>query len=183
MQISLICNLRLGLHNREAWRSDVLCDGLVCCFARSLLHQSYDFLATMSDVRDYLLKVDSDKFGAEEIAHQTARSEPIESDPFSASKTKQCAELESKQTSLIEVVQSLGKYINDEDHAIRAKAVQYLSSVIGATPSNFLTIQQVQVLCQFLCDRIEDGGAVGGLRKLSSLRKFTKDMAKMTTRA
>ena len=93
------------------------------------------------------------------------------------------AELESKQTSLIEVVQSLGEYINDEDHVIRGKAVQYLSAVIGAIPSNFLLIQQVQVLCQFFCDRIEDGGAVGGLRKLSSLRKFTKEMAKMTTRA
>lgn len=94
-----------------------------------------------------------------------------------------CIGLESRQTTLIEVVQSLGEYINDEDAAVRAKAVQYLSLVIGATPSNFLSIQQVQVLCQFLCDRIEDGGAVGGLRKLSSLRRFTKDMAKMTARA
>ena len=94
-----------------------------------------------------------------------------------------CAELESKQTTLIEVVQSLGEYINDEDATIRAKAVQYLSSVIDAVPSNLLTIQQVQVLCQFLCDRIEDGGAVGGLRKLSSLRRFNREMAKMTTRA
>lgn len=94
-----------------------------------------------------------------------------------------CIELETKQKTLIDVVESLSDYINDEDATIRAKAVQYLSSVIGAVPSNLLTIQQVQVLCQFLCDRIEDGGAVGGLRKLSSLRRFNKEMAKMTTRA
>ncbi|KAL8832121.1 MAG: hypothetical protein Q9191_000443 [Dirinaria sp. TL-2023a] len=119
----------------------------------------------MSEIRSYLLTVDNDKSSAEDIAHVTARK------------------LESKQTTLIEVVQSLGEYINDEDATIRAKAVQFLSSVIGAVPSNLLTIQQVQVLCQFLCDRIEDGGAVGGLQKLSSLRRFNREMAKMTTRA
>lgn len=93
------------------------------------------------------------------------------------------AELESKQTSLLQVVQSLNEYIQDEDPIIRAKAVQYLSLVIGAIPSNCLTIQQVQVLCEFLCAQLENGGAVTALRKLSGLRKFTQDMAKMTIRA
>ena len=138
--------------------------------------------STMSDVRDYLLTIDKDKAGAEDIAYGTARSKL-----FTFSHNTKLSlprlELESRQVSLIEVVQSLGEYINDEDATIRAKAVQYLSSVIGAVPSNFLTIQQVQVLCQFLCDRIEDGGAVGGLRKLSSLRRFNREMAKMTIRA
>ena len=135
----------------------------------------------MSDISSYLLVFDDDRTRAEGFAQQTARSTL----PFTSCDTQKlsCAELESKQTTLIEVVQSLGEYINDEDHVTRAKAVQYLSSVIGAVPSNFLSIQQVQVLCQFLCDRIEDGGAVGGLHKLSNLRKFTRDMAQMTTRA
>jgi len=135
---------------------------------------------TMSDVRDYLLTVDRDKAAAEDIASGTARSM---NRPTIESLSSPRAGLESKQVSLIDIVQSLGEYINDEDATVRAKAVQYLSSVIGAVPSNFLTIQQVQVLCQFLCDRIEDGGAVGGLRKLSSLRRFNREMAKMTTRA
>ena len=93
------------------------------------------------------------------------------------------AELESKQTSLLQIVQSLNDYIQDDDPTIRAKAVQYLSLVIGAIPSNCLNIQQVQVLCEFLCAQLDNGGAVGALRKLSGLRKFTKDMAKMTIRA
>ncbi|KAL8766711.1 MAG: hypothetical protein Q9209_006580 [Squamulea sp. 1 TL-2023] len=119
----------------------------------------------MSDVQRYLLIVDEDKDGARRIADETAES------------------LVSKSKSLIDVVQSLGEYINAEDESIRSKAVTYLSHVIGALPNTTLSRQQVQVLCQFLCDRIEDGGAVGGLRKLQSLGRFNKEMAVMTFRA
>lgn len=94
-----------------------------------------------------------------------------------------CLGLESKQLTLIEVVQSLSDYINDEDATIRARAVDYLSQVIGQLSPTFLSRQQVQVLCQFLCDRIEDGGAIGGLRKLQALGRFNKDMVAMTFRA
>ena len=135
----------------------------------------------MSDVRDYLLTVDKNKVEAEQIASRTARSRTYIHHSGNTWLTN--IELESKQSSLIEVVQSLGEYINDEDATVRAKTVQYLSSVIGSVPSNFLTIQQVQVLCVFLCERIQDGGAVAGLRKLSGLRRFNKEMAQMTTRA
>ena len=85
--------------------------------------------------------------------------------------------------TLIAVVQSLGEYINEESAIIRSKAIRYLSEVIGALSPNFLTRQQIQVLDQFLCDRIEDGGAVGGLSKLSVLGRFTNDMAVVTFRA
>ncbi|KAL8791067.1 MAG: hypothetical protein Q9213_000274 [Squamulea squamosa] len=119
----------------------------------------------MSDIQRYLLKVDEDKDGARKIADETAKS------------------LVSKSQSLIDVVQSLGEYINAEDESIRSKTITYLSHVIGALPNTILSRQQVQVLCQFLCDRIEDGGAVGGLRKLQSLGKFNKEMAVMTFRA
>lgn len=91
--------------------------------------------------------------------------------------------LESKQSTLIEVVQSLGDYINDEDATIRARAVDYLSQVIGQLLPTFLSRQHIQVLSQFFCDRIEDGGAVGGLRKLAALGRFNKEMAVMTFRA
>ena len=94
-----------------------------------------------------------------------------------------CLGLESKQLTLIEVVQSLSDYINDEDATIRARAVDYLSEVIGQLSPTFLSRQQVQVLCQFHCDRIEDGGAIGGLRKLQGLGRFNKDMVAMTFRA
>jgi len=85
--------------------------------------------------------------------------------------------------SLIEIVQSLGEYINDEDATIRSKAVSFLSQVIGALQPTFLSRQHIQVLCTFLCDRIEDGGAVGGLTKLQELGRFNKEMAIMTLRA
>ncbi|SLM40704.1 MMS19, C-terminal [Lasallia pustulata] len=119
----------------------------------------------MSDARNYLLTVDSDKQAAVQIAHETA------------------TKLETKQVTLIDVVQSLGEYINEEDASIRSKAVNYLSTVIAALPPTFLTRQQIQVLCQFLCDRIEDGGAVRGLSKLQGLSRFNKEMATMTFRA
>ena len=91
--------------------------------------------------------------------------------------------LESKQLTLIEAVQSLGEYINDDDATIRARVIDYLSQVIGQLSPAFLSRQQLQVLCQFFCDRIEDGGAVGGLRKLQALGRFNKDMVAMTFRA
>ena len=77
----------------------------------------------------------------------------------------------------------MGEFINDEDATIRARAIDYLSQVIGQLNPTFLSRQQIQVLCQFLCDRIEDGGAIGGLRKLQALGRFNKDLAVMTFRA
>ncbi|KAL8993799.1 MAG: hypothetical protein Q9169_006070 [Polycauliona sp. 2 TL-2023] len=119
----------------------------------------------MSDVQRYLLKIDEDKDGAQKVAEETAQS------------------LVAKTKSLIDIVQSLGEYINDEDASIRSKVVTYLAQVISALPNTTLSRQQVQVLCRFLCDRIEDGGAIGGLRKLQGLSRFNKEMAIMTFRA
>ena len=80
-------------------------------------------------------------------------------------------------------MQSLQEYINDENASIRSKAVNYLSQVVTILSPEFLTRQQILVLCQFLCDRIEDEGAVTGLLKLQSLSRYNKDMAIMTLRA
>ena len=93
------------------------------------------------------------------------------------------AELEAKQVTLVEVVQSLGEYINDDNVSIRTKAIQYLSRVIGQLPSTFISKQQAQVLCQFFCNRIEDGGAVDGLSKLQIIGRYNREMAIMTFRA
>ncbi|KAL2444285.1 DNA repair/transcription protein mms19 [Exophiala dermatitidis] len=119
----------------------------------------------LSDARDYVLAVESDKREAAEIAKSTAQK------------------LETRQTTLIDVVQSLGEYINDGDDKIRARAISYLVAVISALPPKYLSRQQIQVLCQFLCDRIEDGGAIDGLSKLQSLDRFTNEMAQMVLRA
>lgn len=85
--------------------------------------------------------------------------------------------MESKKATLVEIVQSLGEYINDEDPLLRGKAVSYLTAVIKSLPAKFLTRQQVQVLTTFFCDRIEDGGAIAGLETLQKSDRFTKSMA------
>jgi DNA repair/transcription protein MET18/MMS19 len=103
--------------------------------------------------------------------------------PHGSSWTYSAAELESRQTSLIEVVQSLGEYINNEDEKIRARAVSYLTAIISALSPTFLTRQQAQVICEFLCARIEDGGAIEGLSKLQASSRFTKDMAQTVVKA
>lgn len=91
--------------------------------------------------------------------------------------------LENKDTTLIDVVQSLGEYINDEDAIIRGKAVSYLTAVLQALPPKLLSRQQVQVLANFYCDRIEDGGAISGLDTLQDLDRFNSEMAQITVRA
>lgn len=93
------------------------------------------------------------------------------------------AELQDRQTTLIDVVQSLGEYINHGDENIRSKAISYLTAVLSALPHNYLTRQQLQVLCQFFCDRIEDEGAIEGLSKLQSLERFNTNMAQIVVRA
>lgn len=92
-------------------------------------------------------------------------------------------ELESRQASLIEVVQSLGEYINSEDGKVRARAVSYLTAIISALSPTFLTRQQIQVITDFFSARIEDGGAIEGLSKLQGSSRFTKDMAQSVVKA
>ncbi|KAL4803004.1 RNAPII transcription regulator C-terminal-domain-containing protein [Aspergillus unguis] len=113
----------------------------------------------MSALQTFMLVVDHDKQEARQIAERIAQ------------------DVESKKTTLVEIVQSLGEYINDEDPLLRGKAVSYLTAVIRALPPKFLTRQQVQVLTTFFCDRIEDGGAIAGLETLQNLDRFTKEMA------
>lgn len=91
--------------------------------------------------------------------------------------------MESKKTTLIEIVQQLGEYLNDDDPILRGKAVSFLTSVIKALPPKFLSRQQIVVLTTFFCDRIEDGGAIAGLDTLQGLDRFTKEMATETAKA
>lgn len=84
---------------------------------------------------------------------------------------------------MIEVVQSLGEYINDEDTTNRERAMGYLSRVTSALSPKYLSKQQTQVLCQFFCDRVEDGEAIEGLKRLQDKERFDSDMAIMTFRA
>lgn len=136
----------------------------------------------MADARDYVLAVENNKAVAAQIATDTAESKGSEHHEVENA-TNLSTELRNRQVTLIDVVQSVGEYINDEDSKIRARAVSYLTAIIGALPANYLTRQQIQVLNQFLCDRIEDGGAIEGLTKLQSLERFNNEMAQVVVRA
>jgi DNA repair/transcription protein MET18/MMS19 len=135
----------------------------------------------MSEARDYLLTVENDKAEAQLIAEATAQSELCCSSTNPDKLTS--LELQSRQSTLLDVVQSVGEYINDEDSRIRGRAVSYLSAVLSALPPKFLTRQQIDVLCRFFSDRIEDVGAVEGLIKLQSLDRFTNEMAQTVVKA
>ncbi|KAK2739908.1 hypothetical protein FQN55_009082 [Onygenales sp. PD_40] len=119
----------------------------------------------MSELQDFLLVVEHNREEAIQIAGITAKK------------------LDNKETTLINVVQSLGEYINDENPAIRGKAVSYLTAVIKALPLKFLSRQQIQVLTEFYCDRIEDGGAIAGLDRLQGLERFTNEMVEVVIRS
>ncbi|DAA77701.1 TPA_exp: Uncharacterized protein A8136_6247 [Trichophyton benhamiae CBS 112371] len=119
----------------------------------------------MAELQDFMLVAEKDRDEAMRIAGVVA------------------SKLESKQTTLIDIVKSLGEYINDEDASIRGKAVSYLTAVIIALPDKFLSRQQIQVLTTFFCARIEDGGSITGLRTLHGMERFDKSMAQDTFRA
>ena len=136
----------------------------------------------MSKARDYLLAFENDRVAAQQIAQATADGKApslVQTVPRLTTE----AGLQTQQTTLISVVQSLGEYINDEDDKIRSRAVSYLTAVISALPPQYLSRQQIHVLCQFLCDRIEDGGALEGLSRLQSLDRFTGEMVQIVVRA
>lgn len=137
----------------------------------------------MSALQTFMLVVDHDKEEAKRIAEGVAQGQS-DHRPTLPALTTSCdsnrgfnADVESKTTTLIGIVQQLGEYINDEDPILRGKAVSFLTSVIKALPPKFLTRQQIQVLTSFFCDRIEDGGAVAGLDTLQKLDRFTKELA------
>lgn len=92
-------------------------------------------------------------------------------------------DVENKQTTLVDVVQSLGEYVNDDDAILRGKAVSYLAAVIKALPPKLLSRQQVQVLTTFFGDRIQDGGAVTGLDTLQKSDRFSKELSQEAARA
>ena len=73
--------------------------------------------------------------------------------------------------------------MRDEDNTIRSKSLGYLAGILEHLPSKTLSRQQVDVICTFLVQRIEDGGAVEGLLALQSSFRFSGDMAITTTRA
>jgi DNA repair/transcription protein MET18/MMS19 len=135
----------------------------------------------MPDAQEYVHTFDVDKAGALQIAQRTASSRGSCSCDLPIMLTEPGLEL--KETNLINVIESIGDYVKDEDATIRSKALHYLSQVLASLPANFLSRQQIQVICEYLCERIEDGGAVLGLKTLQGLPRFNDEMTISTTRA
>ncbi|KAF2836464.1 ARM repeat-containing protein [Patellaria atrata CBS 101060] len=95
----------------------------------------------MSDIQLYLFEFDRNKKEATQIAEQSAKR------------------LESKELKLIDLIESLGEYLNSEDGSIRAKTISYLSEVLTAVPNKVLSGQQRNLLLEFTLSRIADDGA------------------------
>lgn len=73
----------------------------------------------------------------------------------------------------------LGEYFNSEDGAIRSKTISYLAEVLAATPQKVLSLQQRNLLCDFIVSRTEDTEGIGSCAKallaLEELGKWDDD--------
>jgi len=75
----------------------------------------------MSDVQLYLFEADKDRAEATRLAGVTAESEAFIVLGCSTLLIN-ASELESKQLKLIDLVQSLGEYLNNDDPSLRTKS-------------------------------------------------------------
>lgn len=66
---------------------------------------------------------------------------------------------------LLRLVGDLGEYFNNEDGAIRSKTISYLAEVLAATPQKVLSLQQRNLLCDFILSRTEDSEGLGSCAK------------------
>ncbi|KAL9051392.1 MAG: hypothetical protein Q9162_006046 [Coniocarpon cinnabarinum] len=116
----------------------------------------------MSDIQLYLLEADRNGVEAESLAKQTA------------------SRLEKKQISLVELIESLGEYLNNDDATIRIRTIAYLADVLRALPNGILSRTQREMLNDFTLSRISNGAeGIGHSAKavlaLERLGRFDKD--------
>ncbi|CAI6277269.1 unnamed protein product [Periconia digitata] len=101
----------------------------------------------MSDIQQYLLDYDRNKNEA------------------SATAQKSATRLSDGSLKLLTLIQELGEYLNSEDGATRSKTMAFLAEVLSLTPPKVLTLQQRNLLCEFLLSRTEDGEGLGSCAK------------------
>ncbi|KAF2277532.1 MMS19 nucleotide excision repair protein-like protein [Westerdykella ornata] len=97
----------------------------------------------MSDIQRYLLDYDRNKQEATAVAQQSAKR------------------LENGELKLLTLIGELGEYLNSEDATVRSRTVGYLAEVLAAVPQKVLSLQQRNLLCDFVLSRIEDRGSLG----------------------
>ncbi|KAF2187104.1 MMS19 nucleotide excision repair protein-like protein [Zopfia rhizophila CBS 207.26] len=113
----------------------------------------------MSDIQLYLLEYDRNKREASAIAQQSA------------------TRLQKAELKLLMLIEELGEYFNSEDGAIRSKTLSYLAEVLSFIPQKVLSLQQRNLLCEFVLSRIENdvdglGSCAKGLLALEELGKW-----------
>ncbi|KAF2636191.1 ARM repeat-containing protein [Massarina eburnea CBS 473.64] len=101
----------------------------------------------MSDIQQYLLDYDRNKTEA------------------SATAQKSATRLTDGELRLLKLIEELGEYFNSEDGAVRVKAMSYLAEVLAFVPQKVLSLQQRNLLCDFILSRTEDGDGVGSCAK------------------
>ncbi|KAJ4296208.1 hypothetical protein N0V90_006253 [Kalmusia sp. IMI 367209] len=101
----------------------------------------------MSDIQQYLLDYDRNKREATQVAQKSA------------------TRLTDGDLKLLTLIEELGEYFNSEDGAIRSKAMAYLAEVLGFVPQKVLSLQQRNLLCDFILSRTEDGDGIGSCAK------------------
>ncbi|KAK7182163.1 hypothetical protein DPSP01_012975 [Paraphaeosphaeria sporulosa] len=101
----------------------------------------------MSDIQQFLLEYDRNKREASQVAQKSA------------------TRLTDGDLKLLKLIEELGEYFNSEDGAIRAKSMAYLAEVLGFVPPKVLSLQQRNLLCDFVLSRTEDGDGIGSCAK------------------
>lgn len=137
----------------------------------------------MADLNEFMLLAETDRNAALGVAGQSAKRMDTSSHCNLRIANSSPTGLVAKDTTLTDLVQTLGPYISDEDAIVRGKAVSFLTAVIKELPETFLSRQQVHVLTEFFCSRLQDGGSITGLDRLQSLPGFNDEMAASVARA
>ena len=78
----------------------------------------------MSDIQIYLLEFDKNKKEASRIAEQSSTRTWNHSTSQKTSLKREIG-LQNNQLKLVELIESLGEYINNEEPTIRAKGIPY----------------------------------------------------------
>ncbi|PSN63020.1 ARM repeat-containing protein [Corynespora cassiicola Philippines] len=101
----------------------------------------------MSDIQQFLLDHDRNRREATAVAERSA------------------TRLKDGQLKLLVLIEELGEYFNSEDGAIRSKTMAYLAEVLSFVPQKVLSLQQRNLLCDFVLSRIEDSDGLGSCAK------------------
>ncbi|KAF2681883.1 ARM repeat-containing protein [Lentithecium fluviatile CBS 122367] len=101
----------------------------------------------MSDIQQYLLDYDRNKKEASATAQRSA------------------TRLKDGDLKLLKLVEELGEYFNSEDGVTRSRTMGYLAEVLALIPPKVLSLQQRNLLCDFILARTDDGEGIGNCAK------------------